>query len=109
MFVLALVWALPANGAVVRQPNIWRSHNANSTLAMGRQPLRNPGKAVLTFVDELEYELHGAKTPPMKNKVVLVLLTGIFGLCGVDRCYMNQLLCGVAKGLTLGGCGVWMF
>mmetsp|Transcript_12027 Transcript_12027/g.21329 ORF Transcript_12027/g.21329 Transcript_12027/m.21329 type:complete len:333 (-) Transcript_12027:284-1282(-) len=45
---------------------------------------------------------------PAKSKIVAALLsfTGL-GCCGIDRCYMNEPFLGIAKGLTLGGLGVW--
>merc|ERR1719199_1716324 len=70
-------------------------------------PLAIPGKAVALVHQELEYELHQA--PPIKNKVTLVLLTGLAGICGCDRCYMGQVMLGVLKGVTFGGVGVWAF
>lgn len=43
----------------------------------------------------------------VKNKLTLVLLAWFLGCFGCDRCYMGSVGLGVAKGLTLGGCGIW--
>lgn len=45
--------------------------------------------------------------PPKRNKLALLLISYIFGLCGIDRCIIGQCCLGVAKGLTLGGIGIW--
>ena len=55
----------------------------------------------------VEYELYLDETPK-KTEVVLAWLC-FFGLniFGADRCYLGGVGCGIAKGLTLGGLGVW--
>lgn len=50
----------------------------------------------------------GTSEYPTRSKVVLVLLSMLgCGLIGVDRCYMGYICCGICKGITLGGLGVW--
>jgi len=45
---------------------------------------------------------------PTKSKVTLLLFNMfLLGQCGVDRCYMGSICCGVSKALTFGGLGVW--
>merc|ERR1719384_291091 len=49
------------------------------------------------------------ETAKPKNKVILVLCTGFFALCGVHRCFLGQILLGMVQGFTLGGLGIWAF
>lgn len=49
---------------------------------------------------------HAVKLSP-KNKDTLLLLSILLGSFGADRFYRGQAGLGVAKLLTLGGCGVW--
>jgi TM2 domain-containing membrane protein YozV len=42
-----------------------------------------------------------------KNKDTLVLLSALLGTLGIDRFYRGQAGLGVAKLLTVGGCGIW--
>ena len=42
-----------------------------------------------------------------KEFIVAVLLSWFLGTLGVDRFYMGYTGLGVAKLLTLGGCGIW--
>merc|ERR1740117_2689263 len=55
-----------------------------------------------------EFDLPASVEWPVKNKLVMMLIQ-MFGLgcCGIDRCYMGQVCCGVVKFITLGGLTVW--
>jgi TM2 domain-containing membrane protein YozV len=44
-----------------------------------------------------------------KSKTVLIILSYLFGVFGVDRMYLGCYGSGIAKLLTLGGLGIWYF
>jgi len=59
------------------------------------------------ITNRIKHELEFKAEPPKVNKILWVLFTMAFGLCGCDRCFMGQICLGVIKGLTFGGLLVW--
>mmetsp|Transcript_2188 Transcript_2188/g.6192 ORF Transcript_2188/g.6192 Transcript_2188/m.6192 type:complete len:180 (-) Transcript_2188:87-626(-) len=63
--------------------------------------------ASLAAENSVEYELHLDEAPKKSKVVLAVLCLCGLNLFGADRCYLGGCGCGFAKGLTLGGLGVW--
>lgn len=58
---------------------------------------------------KLEIVYCGDGNPCAEKSALTWALIHLFAVhaCGIDRCYMGNIGMGVAKGLTLGGCGIW--
>jgi len=57
---------------------------------------------------QVELDLPDVSGFAVKNKVILAAINMMaWGLCGLDRCYMQQPLAGTLKFLTCGGFGIW--
>jgi hypothetical protein len=88
----------------------------NSTLASGIFRHAVAGTPNSTFSrgiyrqaesDREELQLN-APPLPERNKVAIAFIFALhLGLCGLDRCFFDQVVLGVIKGLTCGGLGVW--
>lgn len=63
----------------------------------------------MTGFAQHEIELTGASHSGV-DKVLYVIfaMIPIFNCCGLDRCFMGQVMLGVAKPFTCGGCGLWI-
>ncbi|MBS8239563.1 TM2 domain-containing protein [Marinobacter lipolyticus] len=48
-------------------------------------------------------------SPNQKNRLIAMILAMFLGIFGIDRFYLGKWKSGVAKGLTLGGLGLWWF
>ena len=46
---------------------------------------------------------------PVKDKVVLLILSYVLGILGIDRMYLGCWGTGLLKLITLGGFGIWYF
>ncbi|PSF12084.1 TM2 domain-containing protein [Marinobacter shengliensis] len=47
--------------------------------------------------------------PTQKNRLITMILAMFLGIFGIDRFYLGKWKSGIAKGLTLGGLGIWWF
>mmetsp|Transcript_41873 Transcript_41873/g.76082 ORF Transcript_41873/g.76082 Transcript_41873/m.76082 type:complete len:294 (-) Transcript_41873:209-1090(-) len=95
-------------------------HKNISLLATAARVALNPADMVLEtaghalgavtgqFQREIEMNITTTEAET-RSKIVLALINAFaLGMCGIDRCYMGQLLLGTLKFVTLGGLGVWM-
>lgn len=58
--------------------------------------------------EEFRQEIILERAAPKVNKAILALIVQLgFGFCGVDRCFLGQIMLGGAKCITCGGCGIW--
>lgn len=44
-----------------------------------------------------------------KNRLIAMVFAMFLGIFGIDRFYLGKWKTGIAKGLTLGGLGLWWF
>lgn len=56
-----------------------------------------------------EENMHTSNTnhPKQKNRLITMTLAMSLGIFGVDRFYLGKWKSGIAKGLTIGGFGIW--
>jgi|GEM_PF-1205785 len=77
---------------------------------IGATPLDSYGQPI---IDQKTYNqkklgLINNNNTSVKDKGTLLLLSGFFGVFGLDRFYRGQVLLGILKLLTAGGCGIWV-
>lgn len=76
---------------------------------------RMANSSIVSLVQALKSQVHyelelGRSKPEPKDKRILALILGLnLGWAGVDRCFFGQIMLGVFKGATCGGCCVWAF
>lgn len=69
---------------------------------------QNATQFVQLVSDEFRQEIMLEQKAPVVNKAILALIVQVgLGACGVDRCYLGQIMLGGAKCITCGGCGIW--
>lgn len=105
------VQACFCSGAVLRHTNlrmesVMHSASNSSMMFAFSEGLWNN---TITNMIRTEIQMPQAKASEPANKVAYVVLTMLFGICGCDRCYMGQWCLGSVKGLTFGGCMIWVF
>jgi len=108
--LLALIF--DSSGALVRQADLSAISNlriqSNSSIMTGfSHSIWN--NTISNFIQK-EFEVqqpYSSDQPKPVDKLIWLVLAWLFGVCGLDRCFMGQICCGVVKGCTLGALGIW--
>jgi len=101
-----------SSGALVRQADLGAISNLRiqsnaSVMTSFSQSIWN--NTISDFIQK-EFEVQQpspSDQPKPVNKMIWLLLAWLFGVCGIDRCFMGQICLGVLKGCTLGALGIW--
>eukprot|EP00929_Paragymnodinium_shiwhaense_P036434 TRINITY_DN1952_c1_g1_i1.p1 TRINITY_DN1952_c1_g1~~TRINITY_DN1952_c1_g1_i1.p1 ORF type:complete len:199 (-),score=36.55 TRINITY_DN1952_c1_g1_i1:159-686(-) len=57
---------------------------------------------------EFQHEIEFQGAAPVVNKIYLALIVQLgLGYLGIDRCFLGQIMLGILKAVTCGGCGIW--
>jgi TM2 domain-containing membrane protein YozV len=104
--VLIIAFALQCQAAVL---NTQLVEEKGKTEFLGTVHSKLTSNATLSerFHKQLEYELKPSQIPEKSKVTLSVIFVLGLGICGIDRCFMGQMMLGTCKALTLGGLGFW--